>query len=361
MREEWSIFADWRQSRSAVRYSAKPGCARSFTITALAMWRRPTRSRRFLDADRPRRSSGWSSIPAITATASGGRDVIEGLRAFSKSHLVHPFQGLPSQSRGARPSRAIGITFEALRHGVFCELGLGCVDFPAVLRWMRETGYAGYALVEQDVLPGMGAPEESARRIGNICAPSKRTIRLRRGVGGRRMGGSASGSSARAVSAGACGNAGASPSGGGPGGHHGHQHGGGTGTGAGIRYSPCRGDRGRDFERTRYRCGPDLLLHRDPRRASWSGRREPASTSSARSRSTTRLEKIDRALEAVAKAGVKLQVGFNRRFDANFMRVRQAVESGRDRYAASAAHRQPRSGAAADLHTWSLPAACSWT
>jgi myo-inositol 2-dehydrogenase/D-chiro-inositol 1-dehydrogenase len=40
------------------------------------------------------------------------------------------------------------------------------------------------------------------------------------------------------------------------------------------------------------------------------------------------LAKIDRALAAVEKAGVKLQVGFNRRFDANFARVRQAVASG---------------------------------
>ncbi len=40
------------------------------------------------------------------------------------------------------------------------------------------------------------------------------------------------------------------------------------------------------------------------------------------------LAKIDRALEAVATAGVKLQVGFNRRFDANFARVRRAVTSG---------------------------------
>ena len=40
------------------------------------------------------------------------------------------------------------------------------------------------------------------------------------------------------------------------------------------------------------------------------------------------LEKIDRALEAVEKAGVKLQVGFNRRFDPNFERVRKAVVSG---------------------------------
>jgi myo-inositol 2-dehydrogenase / D-chiro-inositol 1-dehydrogenase len=40
------------------------------------------------------------------------------------------------------------------------------------------------------------------------------------------------------------------------------------------------------------------------------------------------LAKIDRALAAVAKAGVKFQVGFNRRFDANFARVRKAVVSG---------------------------------
>ncbi|HEV2448125.1 MAG TPA: inositol 2-dehydrogenase [Candidatus Sulfopaludibacter sp.] len=36
---------------------------------------------------------------------------------------------------------------------------------------------------------------------------------------------------------------------------------------------------------------------------------------------------IDAALEAVSKAGVKLQIGFNRRFDANFARVRRAVET----------------------------------
>ena len=40
------------------------------------------------------------------------------------------------------------------------------------------------------------------------------------------------------------------------------------------------------------------------------------------------LGRIDRALAAVDKAGVLLQVGFNRRFDANYQRVRQAVESG---------------------------------
>jgi myo-inositol 2-dehydrogenase/D-chiro-inositol 1-dehydrogenase len=40
------------------------------------------------------------------------------------------------------------------------------------------------------------------------------------------------------------------------------------------------------------------------------------------------LAAIDHALEAVEQAGVKLQIGFNRRFDANFDRVREAVAGG---------------------------------
>jgi myo-inositol 2-dehydrogenase/D-chiro-inositol 1-dehydrogenase len=40
------------------------------------------------------------------------------------------------------------------------------------------------------------------------------------------------------------------------------------------------------------------------------------------------LRKIDEAIAAVEAAGVKMQVGFNRRFDSNFMRVRHAVDSG---------------------------------
>jgi myo-inositol 2-dehydrogenase/D-chiro-inositol 1-dehydrogenase len=40
------------------------------------------------------------------------------------------------------------------------------------------------------------------------------------------------------------------------------------------------------------------------------------------------LSKIDRALATVEQAGVKLQVGFNRRFDPNFRRVREIVAAG---------------------------------
>ena len=52
----------------------------------------------------------------------------------------------------------------ALRHGVFCELGQGSVDFPALLQALRSSAYDGWIVVEQDVLPEMGAPLESAIR-----------------------------------------------------------------------------------------------------------------------------------------------------------------------------------------------------
>lgn len=41
------------------------------------------------------------------------------------------------------------------------------------------------------------------------------------------------------------------------------------------------------------------------------------------------LEKIDRALNAVAETGVLLQIGFNRRFDPNFAAVKEAITEGR--------------------------------
>ena len=54
--------------------------------------------------------------------------------------------------------------FESVKHGVFCELGKGDVDFPAVIGELKGQGYDGWIVVEQDVLPGMGSPKESAQR-----------------------------------------------------------------------------------------------------------------------------------------------------------------------------------------------------
>lgn len=67
----------------------------------------------------------------------------------------------PAVMAASREQEWDGLT--STRHGVFCELGKGCVDFPGVLAALREIGYDGWIVVEQDVLPGMGTPRDSAR------------------------------------------------------------------------------------------------------------------------------------------------------------------------------------------------------
>jgi inosose dehydratase len=52
---------------------------------------------------------------------------------------------------------------ESVRQGVFCELGQGQVNFGAVLARLGPE-YDGWIVVEQDVLPSMGTPAESAAR-----------------------------------------------------------------------------------------------------------------------------------------------------------------------------------------------------
>lgn len=54
--------------------------------------------------------------------------------------------------------------FAAIRKGLFCELGEGAVDFPALIAELRGMAYDGWIVVEQDVLPSMGTPAASAER-----------------------------------------------------------------------------------------------------------------------------------------------------------------------------------------------------
>jgi inosose dehydratase len=94
---------------------------------------------------------------------AGNCDVIGALKRFGERvWYIHCKDCQPEVARRARAEQ--WDYFAALRHGVFCELGKGCVDFPAVLRRLAARGYDGYVLVEQDILPGMGTPKESARR-----------------------------------------------------------------------------------------------------------------------------------------------------------------------------------------------------
>lgn len=95
--------------------------------------------------------------------AGGCDDVVPALDRFaSRLQYVHFKDYDPTVGERARAQE--WDYFEAVRHGVFCELGRGCVDFSDVVDRLRDYGYGGWITVEQDVLPGMGQPKESARR-----------------------------------------------------------------------------------------------------------------------------------------------------------------------------------------------------
>ena len=89
--------------------------------------------------------------------------VIEGLDRFAERIWYMHFKDCHPEVADSARGRGWDY-FEAVRRGVFCELGQGCVDFPAVLNWLRQRDYDGWVVVEQDVLPGMGSPKQSALR-----------------------------------------------------------------------------------------------------------------------------------------------------------------------------------------------------
>ena len=97
------------------------------------------------------------------AYGAGDCDVLPALEHFGERvWYVHFKDCQPDVARSARAEA--WDYFQALHNGVFCELGKGCVDFAGVLHWLNGRSYKGFVLVEQDVLPGMGTPKESARR-----------------------------------------------------------------------------------------------------------------------------------------------------------------------------------------------------
>jgi inosose dehydratase len=95
--------------------------------------------------------------------AFAGGDPVQGIHEFSdRIWHVHFKDHEPDVARQSREQAWDGPT--SVGHGVFCELGNGDVDFPGVLKALQEIGYAGWIVVEQDVLPGMGTPKGSAQR-----------------------------------------------------------------------------------------------------------------------------------------------------------------------------------------------------
>ncbi len=80
----------------------------------------------------------------------GGGDPVEAVRLYGARirHLHLKDVQLPILESARRD----GIGFlEAVRHGVFCELGEGAVDLNSVIQGLSAAGYSDWAIVEQDV------------------------------------------------------------------------------------------------------------------------------------------------------------------------------------------------------------------
>lgn len=81
----------------------------------------------------------------------GGGDAVECVQEFGERvrylHLKDCDHAVLERVRKERLNY-----FQAVEAGLFCPLGKGNVDFPAVLAEMEKLGYDGWAIVEQDVL-----------------------------------------------------------------------------------------------------------------------------------------------------------------------------------------------------------------
>ncbi len=157
--EQWSVFAQGAE-RVALAVRDETGLRTVFHHHCAGYIETPAEIARLLELTDP------TLLGLCFDTGHyrfGGGDPLRGLRTHAdRVWHVHFKDCHPGIARQARVEN--WDYFEAVRQGVFCELGQGDVDFPAIADALREHSYDGWIVVEQDVLPGLGTPAESAAR-----------------------------------------------------------------------------------------------------------------------------------------------------------------------------------------------------
>lgn len=155
----WQVFADGA-TRIAARVGAETGLRTVFHHHCAGFVETPAEVERLLALTDP------ALLGLCFDTGHyrfGGGDPVAGLRRHAgRIWHVHFKDHAPQVADRARSEG--WDYFQAVRAGVFCELGKGDVDFAGVKAELERMGYAGWIVVEQDVLPGMGTPKESAER-----------------------------------------------------------------------------------------------------------------------------------------------------------------------------------------------------
>jgi inosose dehydratase len=162
--EQWKVFA--RGAEDVARaVKSQTGLRTVFHHHCAGFVERPDEVARLLDMTEPD-LLGLVFDTGHYTYGSGNNNpnaVLEGLDLFAERIWYMHFKDCDPKIADSARDQGWDY-FEAVRQGVFCELGQGCVDFPAVLNWLTQRDYDGWVVVEQDVLPQMGSPKESALR-----------------------------------------------------------------------------------------------------------------------------------------------------------------------------------------------------
>ncbi len=84
-------------------------------------------------------------------------DAVKVFRQYAdRAPYIH-FKDINPQVRDKVVAERIGF-YDACGMGLFCNLGDGVVDFPAVRQVLEESGFSGWGTVEQDVDPSVNNP-----------------------------------------------------------------------------------------------------------------------------------------------------------------------------------------------------------
>ena len=162
-KEEWKVFANGANEIAGAVFD-ETGLRTVFHHHCAGYIETPEEIELLLDKTNPERLGlVFDTGHYIHGAGREDIDLTAALHRFAERiWYIHLKDLDPSVARRSRKEE--WDYFTAMRNGLYPELGKGCVDFPAVLRWLGARNYQGYVLVEQDVLPGMGTPRESAQR-----------------------------------------------------------------------------------------------------------------------------------------------------------------------------------------------------
>ncbi len=160
--EQWKVFARGTDY-IAQRVMDEAGLRTVFHHHVGTWVETPAETERFLSMTNPEivglvfDTGHWSF--------AGGNPVAGVQKHADRIWHVHFKDHDPEIARQSREQEWDGPT--SVGKGIFPELGKGDVDFPAVLEALKAINYDGWIVVEQDVLPGMGTPKQSAENNRN--------------------------------------------------------------------------------------------------------------------------------------------------------------------------------------------------